>query len=130
MSGSVFDYILTGLLWFAAMLQFAAIRDRTIYDTHRGEAYRWLLCAASVGLAFRFSFEMLDLGTLTVPWHSQVSLTLLAMGLIGTAAEQLFRRPIEGKAPHRRSSDWVPMSARGEMTEVQETRRHPEVQGK
>lgn len=122
--GSAFDYLLTILLWLAAVLQFAAVRDRTIFDTRRGEAYRWLLCAASVGLAFRFTFELLDMGILTVPWHSEAALIFMALGLIGSAMELLLRRPLEGKWPHRRASDWVPAESNGDLSQVTETRRH------
>jgi hypothetical protein len=105
------DYVLTVLLWLASLLQLAVVRDWTVRDTRRGEAFRWCLCIGLAGLALRFTFVLIDVGALEVPLRSMVAMQLIAIGVIGLAAEQILTRPVREDPPHRRASDWAPLDA-------------------
>ncbi|MES2958510.1 MAG: hypothetical protein V4792_09990 [Pseudomonadota bacterium] len=101
-------YGLAGLLWIAALLQFAMIRDWTVTDSKIGLSARWVLCAGLSGLAARFSFVLWDEGMLKVPFSSALSMTFIALGLIVMSLERIVTQPKPG-CPGRRTSDHVPI---------------------
>ena len=86
------DYLVTGLLWLAALLQIAVLRDRSICESRQAEACRWLVATGIAGLAARFTFLLVDDGQLSIPLHSVASIALLGLGVLGRALEQL-RKP-------------------------------------
>jgi hypothetical protein len=107
------DYAVTALLWLAAVLQIAVLRDRGLPETRQAEAYRWLVAAAMLGLAGRFTFVLLDTGDLLVPVYSLIPLALLALGTIGLGLEKFRRVPHTRRAEDIVTSDWPEISAPG-----------------
>lgn len=95
--GYVFlDVVVTALLWIAAVLQAAVIRDRSIVETGFATSCRWLVVAGVGGLALRFTFVLYDHGDINLPPFSFSSLAILCVGLIGQPLERLML------PPHRR----------------------------
>lgn len=97
----VFDYIVTALLWFAALMQAAVLRDRTVCESSYADSCRWLIVAGLVGIAARFTFVLVDVGDIRLPPFSLASLAVLCVGLIGHPLERLTRPD-----RRRRSTDW------------------------
>lgn len=96
----VFDVLVTGLLWVAAVLQIAVLRDRSVNESRFAESCRWLITAGVTGIALRFTFVLYDAGDIRLPPFSLSCLAVLAVGLIGRPLEQLMLSP-----PHRRFDD-------------------------
>lgn len=96
----VFDYLITALLWLAAVMQAAVIRDQSIAETRFVDSCRWLIAAGVAGIAARFTFVLMDTGDIRLPPFSLVSLGLLSVGLIGAPLEKITRPP-----QRRRSTD-------------------------
>ena len=112
----ILSCLFVAMLWLAAIMQFAVVRDRTIYDSRRGTSHRWLIVGGLTGLAARFSYLVIDVGYLPIPWPTLASMALFALGSIGLAMEKLFDsnlfrvRSESGKpsllsTPKRRRSD-------------------------
>lgn len=97
----VFDYLVTALLWVAAVMQAAVIRDRTIEESRFVDSCRWLIVAGLIGIAGRFTFVLMDTGDIRLPPFSLAALGCLCVGLIGAPLERLTRPPLR-----RRSTDW------------------------
>lgn len=97
----VFDYIVTALLWLAAVMQAAMVRDRSISESAFADSCRWLIVAGITGIAARFTFVLMDTGDIRLPPVSLASLGLLCVGLIGHPLERLTRPD-----RRRRSTDW------------------------
>ena len=105
MSKLIFSSLFVAMLWLAAIMQFAVVRDRTIYDSRRGTSHRWLIVVGLTGLALRFSYLVFDVGYLPIPWPTLVSIALLALGCIGLGMEKLFdSNLLHGQTGHGRSS--------------------------
>lgn len=85
------DYIVTALLWIAALLHLAVLRDLSIRESIATEANRWLLVGGLALLALRFTFVLSDRGHLLVPPVSLLGIALITVGAIGAAMEQLRR---------------------------------------
>lgn len=101
MSTMIFSSLFVAMLWLAAIMQFAVVRDRTIYDSRLGTSHRWLVVGGLTGLAMRFSYLVIDVGYLPVPWQTLASVSLFALGSIGLGMEKLFGgKPFQG--PDRR----------------------------
>ena len=96
-----FDWLITALLWVAAVMQAAVIRDRSIAETRFMDSCRWLIVAGLAGIAARFTFVLMESGDVRLPPFSLLSLGLLCIGLIGPPIEKLTRPP-----QRRRSTDW------------------------
>lgn len=77
------DYLVTAMLFVAALLQIAVIRDHTIYVTRAAASSRWILSAGLLGLCVRFAYVIYDHGRLELPLHSLLSIGGIALGLIG-----------------------------------------------
>lgn len=103
------DYLLTILLWLAAVLQIAVLRDRSLPETRQGEAYRWLVAVGILGLAGRFTFVLIDTGDLLVPVYSLVPIALLALGTIGLALEKFRPARHNRRAQDLITRDWPPI---------------------
>ena len=97
----LFDYLIMALLWLAAVMQAAVIRDRSIAETRFVDSCRWLIVAGLAGIAARFTFVLIDTGDIRLPPFSLVSLGLLCVGLIGAPLEKLTSPP-----QRRRSTDF------------------------
>lgn len=90
--GAAFDWAVTVLLWLAALLQLAVLRDHSLPESRLADASRWVLQVALVGLAGRFTVVLVDVGDLLVPAYSLAPVGLLALALIGLTLDRL-RRP-------------------------------------
>ena len=86
-------YILLVVLWLAALLQFAVIRDRSLTESQFSESGRALLAAGLAGLALRFSFLIFDKGSLGLPMHSVISLLLIGLGAFIVALGRIITAP-------------------------------------
>jgi hypothetical protein len=107
------DYIVTAVLWLAAVLQIAVLRDRSLPETRQSEAYRWLIFAGLLGLAVRFTFVLIDTGDLLVPVYSLIPVGLLALGAIGLGLEKFRRVPHTRRRDDLVTSDWPDISFPG-----------------
>ena len=101
--GVALDVLVTVLLWLAALLQTAVLRDRSIRETRQADASRWLVATGIAGLAVRFTFLLVERGDLAVAPYGLLPVALVAVGSIGLGLEQL-RRP----RGHRRAEDLPP----------------------
>ena len=104
------DYGVTVLLWMAAIMQAAVVRDRSIYKSHFAESCRWLIVAGTTGVAARFTALLVDYGDLTLSGYTLAAIAAVAIGMTGVALERLMMPPYR-----RRSTDWddiddVPMN--------------------
>lgn len=93
MNGVWMHYLLLVVLWSAAILQFAVIRDKTLVESQFSESGRALLAAGLAGLALRFSYLIFDKGTLGIPMHSVISLLLIALGAFIVALGRIITGP-------------------------------------
>lgn len=86
-------YLLVGVLWIAALLQLAVIRDRSLPESSFCESGRVLLTAGIAGLALRFSYVLVDQGALNLPLHSLVSLLMSSLGAAVVALGRIIAAP-------------------------------------
>lgn len=90
--GVALDIAVTLLLWVAAVLQFAVLRDQSLPESRTADAARWLVASGIAGLAMRFTFVLIDTGDILVPPYSLIPVALVALGTIALALDRL-RRP-------------------------------------
>jgi hypothetical protein len=90
--GVIFDVMVTGLLWLAALLQLAVVRDETLPESRTADAARWIVAVGLCGMALRFTFVLIDTGDILVPPYSLLPVALIALGMIALAMDRL-RRP-------------------------------------
>ena len=106
MTATIVDAVMSigfcALLWIAALVQVAVVRDRSIYDSHRGVSHRWIVVGGLTSLALLASFKVWDTGRLTIAWPTLLSMGMLAVGLIGLGLEKLFH-------PSRFDSEPMPL---------------------
>ena len=96
------DYGVTVLLWVAAIMQAAVVRDRSIYKSRFAESCRWLIVAGTTGVAARFTALLVDYGDLTLSGYTLAAIAAVAIGMTGLAMERLMMPPRK-----RRSTDWA-----------------------
>ncbi len=79
------------LLALAVLLQFALIRDKSVIDSVRAEACRWLMTAGFVGVASRV-FDLVWTGDIQyVPWHPLGAIAMVALASVGLSFDRLMR---------------------------------------
>lgn len=104
------DYFVTVLLWIAAVLQIAVLRDRTIAESPQADACRWLIAAGLAGLAMRMSFILYDTGDVKASPFTLASVGMIALGCIGRPLELLMR-----PRQRRRCTDFGELGELGEQ---------------
>ncbi len=79
------------LLVLAVVLQFALIRDRSIVDSVRAGACRWLVTAGQAGVAVRMGELLLSGDIEFARWNSIGAVALWSIGTVGLSLDRLMR---------------------------------------
>lgn len=91
---SVVDVVLIVVMWLAALMQLAVVRDPLIVESDTSAASRRVLAIGLAAMATRFMFVLFGDGDFKVPFEARVGLGLIAFGALGLAIERLWLRPI------------------------------------